>query len=73
MKGTSQPRTDGLDAVCEYLLREKLVTDADIQNARGMQGAAGESLAKILLNNGRITRDDMNRALAAAHGVAFSG
>lgn len=59
------------EPVGEFLLREGLISDESLSRALERQAETGESLARVLLDSGAVSRDDLNRATAAVHGIEF--
>ncbi len=59
------------EPVTEFLLRNEIIAEKDLSRAFGRQAETGESLGKALLSLGAVSRDDLNRATAAAHGIDF--
>ena len=59
------------DPVGEFLLQEKIITAETLSRAQDRQAETGESVAKALLSQGAVSRDDLNRATAVVHGIDF--
>ncbi len=54
-----------------FLVRQKAISEEDLRSALEQQKTAGVSLEKILTENGIVSEDDLNRAIAAKHGIEF--
>ncbi|MBI2190813.1 MAG: Flp pilus assembly complex ATPase component TadA [Planctomycetes bacterium] len=61
----------GQEFLVEFLLREGLISQEDLRNALEQQRLSGASLARILTDHGRVSEDDLKRAVAAEHGIPF--
>ena len=55
----------------ELLVKQGVISDEDLQSALKRQKLTGASMVKALTEEGLVSEDDLNRAVAATHGIEF--
>jgi type IV pilus assembly protein PilB len=71
MRNLETPVSRSGDQIGEYLVRRNIISEQELQDALAQQNSSGVSLGKLLFDSGRISRDELNMAVAATHGIEF--
>ena len=74
MTKIEEPKTQGdrkRDPIGEFLVQHEVIGEDELRSLLEEQKVTGVSLGKMLIESGRVSQDDLTRAIAATHGIQF--